>query len=69
MDLLARQGQAGKEQKLPSSMSSYRIPGEGVTQTKGVFFPPQRSRLAVDLPTSKQAKVISLKCALHFCIL
>ena len=41
-DVLARWGQAGKELKLPSSLSLYRLPAEGLTQTKGVsFFPPQ----------------------------
>ena len=37
MDVLARQGQAGKEQKLPSSMSLYRLPAEGVAQIKDGF--------------------------------
>ena len=32
MDLLARGGQAGKEQKLSSPL--YRLPAEGVTQTR-----------------------------------
>jgi hypothetical protein len=36
MGLLARQGQSGKEQKLPSSISLHRLLAEGVAQTKGV---------------------------------
>lgn len=36
-DLLARQEQAGKEQRLPSSLALHRLPAEGVAQTKAVF--------------------------------
>ena len=36
MDVLARQGQAGKEPKLASSMSLCKPPAESVTQIKGV---------------------------------
>lgn len=36
MGLLARPEQTGKVQKLPSSMSLYRLPGKGVTHIKGV---------------------------------
>jgi hypothetical protein len=36
-DLLERQEQAVKEQKLPSSTSLYRLPAEGVAQIKDGF--------------------------------
>jgi hypothetical protein len=39
MDLLARQKQASKEQRLPSSISLYRLPAESVDQTKGILSP------------------------------
>jgi hypothetical protein len=38
MDFLARQEQAGKDQKVPSSMSFYRLPAEGMAQTIGGSF-------------------------------
>ena len=41
MDLLARPGQAGEEQKLPSSMTLRGLPVEGVAHIKGVSSPPQ----------------------------
>jgi hypothetical protein len=37
MVVLARRGQAGREQKLPSSMSFYRLPAGGRIHIKGVF--------------------------------
>ena len=37
LDLLARGEQTGKEQKLPSFMSLYRLPAEGMAQIKGMF--------------------------------
>ena len=37
MDLLVRKEQAGKEKKLPSSMSLYRLLAEGVAQIRGWF--------------------------------
>ena len=36
VDVLVKQGQVGKEQNLPSSMSFYRLPAEGVAQIKGL---------------------------------
>lgn len=36
MDVLASQGQAGKEQNLPSPMSLYRLPEEGMAQIRGL---------------------------------
>jgi hypothetical protein len=38
MDLLARPEQTGKKQKLPSSMSLYRLLAEGAAQIKGMSF-------------------------------
>ena len=35
MGLKARSEQAGKEQKLPSPRSLYRLPAEGVAQIRG----------------------------------
>jgi hypothetical protein len=77
IDVPARQGQAGKEQKLSSSTSLCRLPG-GVTQIKGVsscrkiqiscVLLPQKSGLEMYSPTLNQAKTISHRCALHFWI-
>ena len=53
IDLLARWGEAGKEQILPSNMSLYRLPAEGVAQIKVMCLPISRSRLKVWLPASK----------------
>lgn len=39
MDVLKRQEQAGKEQKLLSSVSLYELPAEGVAQVKDVCLP------------------------------
>ena len=41
MDLLARQGQAGKEQKLLSSMTLHGLPAEGMAHIIGVSSPSQ----------------------------
>jgi hypothetical protein len=41
MELPARPGQAGKEQKLPSYMSIHRLLTECVAQIAGRFFPTQ----------------------------
>jgi hypothetical protein len=62
----SRKGQVGKEQKLTSSTSSHRLPGEGLSQIKGVS-----SRLKiwikdvcfpVDSPTSNQEERFSQIC-------
>lgn len=61
MELLVRQTRSGKEKKLPSSMPLYRLPAEGMTQTKAVLSClkselkmcvslPQRPTLEVDSP-------------------
>ena len=36
MDVLVKQGHTVKEQNVPSSMSLYMLPAEGVAQIKGV---------------------------------
>lgn len=38
IDFLARGEQAGREQKLPSCMSLYRLPAEDMAQIRGFFF-------------------------------
>ena len=63
MDLLARQGQAGREQNLNSSVFLHSLSAQCVVQIKSVslclmiqikacVLPLQRSRLEVNLPTS-----------------
>jgi hypothetical protein len=60
MELVVMQEQAHKEQRLPASMSVYRLPTEGVAQGKGEFSTLKiqikgvstRSELRVHLPTS-----------------
>jgi hypothetical protein len=52
MSLQQEQGQSGKEQKLPSSMSLYRQPPESVAQIKGGSSHLKNSGLKVGLPTS-----------------
>ena len=37
MHVLSRQGQTGKEQMFPFSMSIHKLPVEGITQIKGVY--------------------------------
>ena len=64
--LREKQDQPGKKQKLPSSMSLYRLPAEGALIKERCVILPQRSGPEVDLPTSNQAKIVSHMCALHF---
>lgn len=58
-DLVARQEETGKKQKLPSSMSLHRLPADGMDQIRGRFSCLKRSGLEVDLPTSYQAKFLN----------
>lgn len=68
MNILARRGQAGKEQMLPSFMSLYRFPAEGMAHTKGMSFhlktgiksvclPAFRSRSKVHLPPPQKSEL------------
>ena len=69
MDFLARQEQAGKEQKLSSSKALCRLPADGVArmegvssclkiQSEGVYLPTSKVSTRSP-PTSKQAKYLS----------
>ena len=56
MDILVGQEQAGEAKKFLPSMSLYRLPAEGMPRLNlqpSSVFPLQRSRLDMDLPTSK----------------
>lgn len=70
MDVLARRGQAGKEQNFPSAMSLYRLPQKGMVQmkgmssclgiwTKGFCFPTSKVWTRHGLTTSNQAENFS----------
>jgi hypothetical protein len=50
LDLLARGEQTGKEQKLPSFMSLYRLPAEGVPHIRGRFSQLKGSGLKMYFP-------------------
>jgi hypothetical protein len=55
MNLLSRPKQAGKEQKLSSSVSLYRVPGKGVAQTKGMSSYLKTHINVTHLPNSKKS--------------
>lgn len=58
-DLVARQEETDKKQKLPSSVSLHRLPADDMNQIRGRSSCLKRSGLEVDLPTSYQAKFLN----------
>jgi hypothetical protein len=60
MDVLVRQVQSGKDQTLPSFVSLYRLPAEGVAQIRGGFSQLKWSQLKTCLFSVQKIQIKSM---------